>query len=158
MLLEFDLPGENAKEDPMLGVKTTAARKKMTKAKLKVLEDIEAAGAFLKNHEAAKIVVVIDTHCLEENGLLVWADANKAGQVGASTLEEVGATLVQCPHSSTDRNMSLQILVKSIPHTVYQYLSDSSNSPEHGHKSIVLNLACGQTIRSAEARSQIFDG
>jgi len=71
MLLEVDLAGENAKEDPIYGEKTVVVWKKMTKAKVKVLEDIKAAGAFLERHEIEKIVVSIDTHCLKENGLLV---------------------------------------------------------------------------------------
>jgi len=52
----------------------------------------------------------------------------------------------------------LQILEESIPHTVYQYLSDSEGTPLHAHKSIILNLACGPMIGSAECRSEIFDG
>lgn len=93
MLLEVDLAGENAKMDPIHGVKTATARKKLSKLKLKVLEEIEAAGAFLKQYETAKIVVSIDTHCLEENGLLVWSEANK-NSVGVCTLQRVGIMLV----------------------------------------------------------------
>jgi len=53
---------------------------------------------------------------------------------------------------------SHEITSESIPYMVYKYLSDSPKSPEHAHKSIILNLACGQTVRSAEACSQIFKG
>jgi len=95
MLLEVDFAGENAKVDPIYGVKTAAEWKKMTKAKLKVLEDIEAAGAFLEKHETAKIVVTIDTHCVEDNGLLVWTDADANGLLGVCTLAKVGVMLVR---------------------------------------------------------------
>ena len=105
MLLEVDLARENAKLDPILGVKTATAHKKLSKPKLKALEDIEAAGAFLKQHKTAKIVVSIDTHCLEENGLLVWSEANK-NSVGVCTLQKVGAILVwwwdECDNEFTD--------------------------------------------------------
>ena len=94
MLLEFDLEGENAKEDPIHGAKTAAERRAMTKAKQKVLKDIEAAGAFLKMHETAKIIVTIDTHCLEENGLLVYTESNAQGLMATSTLKKVGSTTV----------------------------------------------------------------
>jgi hypothetical protein len=92
MLLEVDLAGKNAKEDPAKDpskAKTPAQRKKMNKAALKVLTDIEAAGDFLKEHETAKIIVTIDTHCLEENGLLVYSDEDLAN-LGACSLETVG--------------------------------------------------------------------
>jgi len=91
-------------------------------------KDIEAAGKFLSEHEAVKIIVSIDTHCLEENGLLVYLDGD------ADTLRACGLE------------------------TVYQYLSKDLTSPGHAHKSIILNLACGATIGAAESRSEIFKG
>ena len=76
MLLEVDFAGENTEEDANNDVKRSATQRGMTKAKLKVLKDIEAAGAFLEKHETAKIIVSIDAHCIEDSGLLVWLGDN----------------------------------------------------------------------------------
>ena len=94
MLLEVDLAGKNSKLDPTLGMTAATIRKTLGKAGLDVRKDIEAAGAFLKEHETAKIIVSIDTHCLEENGLLVYSDDDR-NNLGACRLLQVRAVLAQ---------------------------------------------------------------
>ena len=119
-------------------------------------KDIEAAGKFLSEHETAKIIISIDTHCLEENGLLIYLDGD-VDTLRACSLETVSALqqgLVGC----TNPCATPQVLKDSIPKTVYQYLSKDLTSPGHAHKSIILNLACGATIGAAESRSEIFKG
>lgn len=37
---------------------------------------------FLKAYPTAKIVVVIDTHCFQENGLFVWSDKGSSRDNG----------------------------------------------------------------------------
>jgi len=157
MLLEVDFAGKNADEDPIHGEKTAAERKAMGKARRTVLNNIEAAGAFLTEHETAKIIVTIDTHCLEENGLLVYSDADVTN-LEACSLETVGIVRVWCQHWCANANAITQVLRDCIPHTVYQYLSKDPTAPVHAHKSLILNLACGATIGSAESRSGIFNG
>ena len=94
MLLEVDLAGENAKEDPITaGVRTATTRKSMSKAKLQILKNIEAAVAFLKQFITAMILICINTHSLEENGLLVYMDKD-LGNMEACSLETVGIILV----------------------------------------------------------------
>jgi hypothetical protein len=43
---------------------------------------------FLATHPSAKIVLVVDTHCLQETGAFVWAGAKD--ETLACTLWEVG--------------------------------------------------------------------
>ena len=88
-LLEVDFAGKKAKLDPAHGEDTPAMQEAMDEAALMAREEINAAGTFLKEHETARIIVVIDTHCLEENGLLVYSDAD-AQNLDACTLETVG--------------------------------------------------------------------
>jgi len=78
-----DLAGENVKEDPICYPKAATGQK------TKVVKAIEAAGAFLMEHETVRIVVCINTHCMEEDGRLVWLDADE-DKLGASTMQEVG--------------------------------------------------------------------
>ena len=146
------MAGDNAKEDPILYPRTGAARKA---PKTKVLQDIEAAGAFLTQHEMAKIIVSIDTHCMEENGLLVWSEDKV---LGVCTMKEVAIMSGSWWHAHTNVNNVWQIVTGCIPYTVYQYLTDDPKSRPHAHKSIILNLACGPTITMAESRSEIFNG
>ena len=51
-----------------------------------------------------------------------------------------------------------QILRDCIPASVYQYVSKDTDAPEHSHKSMIINLACGSTIVDVESRSSITDG
>ena len=89
MLLEVDFDGNNVKEDPLLGEKTLVMWRSMGKARRQVLKNIEAAGAFLEEHKTVKIIISLDTHCFEENGLLVYSDAD-ASDIKAYSLKTVG--------------------------------------------------------------------
>lgn len=151
-LLEVDFAGNNAKEDRE---KSPATRKGLTKAKIKILKDIEAAGAFLEEHETAKIIVTIDTHCLEENGLLVYSDEHT---LDACSLLTVGLLWAWFQYGYPNVHHTSQILRDCIPDVVLQYLTNDTAAPVHAHKSIIFNLACGATIRGAESRSAIFEG
>ena len=90
--MEVDFDGVIAKQDPLLNELTPVEWRKMSKANQKAFKDIEAAGAFLKEHETAKIIISIDTHCLEENGLLIYSDKN-TNDLRPCTLETVGFVL-----------------------------------------------------------------
>ena len=111
----------------------SAATGKATKIPVK---KIRAAHGFLEHHETAKIIVVIDTHSLEEDGGFVWA-----GTPGAYR----GCKLPQ-------------LLEDCIPDEVYQYLSSAEDSPDHAHKSLILNLACGSTISKLGSRHKLLEG
>jgi hypothetical protein len=95
---------------------------------------MEAAHAFLRR--TAKIIVVIDTHSLEEDGTFICG-----GVSGAYT----GCTL-------------LQILEGCISRQLYQYLLNTNDSPVHGHQSMILNLACGSTISLLSSRHSLLQG
>jgi hypothetical protein len=43
---------------------------------------------FLTKHSTAKILVVVDTHCLQENGALLW-EGNDSQSYGACPLWQV---------------------------------------------------------------------
>jgi hypothetical protein len=95
-----------------------------------------AAHAFLKHHQTAKIIIVIDTHSLEEDGAFVW---------GGTSGSYKGCKLQQ-------------ILQDCIPPELFQYLSNESGTPVHAHKSIILNLACGSTISRLVSRHHLLQG
>ena len=68
----------------------------------------EQAAEFLKTNPAAKIIVVIDTHCLE-NGAFVYT-GTKATEYLACYLSEVGATLpIACSLPLISKNRSSEI-------------------------------------------------
>ena len=51
----------------------------------------EAAGTFLKDHPTAKIIVIIDTHCLEESGAFIWTGDSPETYRGSSLRRVSGA-------------------------------------------------------------------
>ena len=53
-------------------------------------QSIQDAARFLKEYPMAKIVIIIDTHCLE-NGLYVWPRDTTKGEFKACQIEEVGS-------------------------------------------------------------------
>ena len=99
MLLEVDLAGTHAEADPnpapgkeLKDLEPT----EMTPERRAVIPSIRDAGAFLDAHPLAKIIVVIDTHCLEENGLLVYSDDSEGG-IDTCTLETVSYAWGRAP-------------------------------------------------------------
>jgi hypothetical protein len=50
---------------------------------------LQRAIDFLGQHQTAKVVVVVDTHCLDESGLFVWGGGLKAGDLQACCMEDV---------------------------------------------------------------------
>jgi hypothetical protein len=50
--------------------------------------DLAMADAFLKRHPTAKIIVIVDTHCLAETGFFIWGGTD-AASYKASCLEDV---------------------------------------------------------------------
>jgi hypothetical protein len=52
-----------------------------------------------------------------------------------------------------------QILRDCIPGDVYRYVSNNAKkTPEHSHKSIILNLACGPSISNPISRHTLLEG
>lgn len=63
----------------------------------------ETAGTFLMDHPTAKIIVVIDTHCID-NGFLLWRGTT-AENLLACSLSEVSTVnyqLPSCPNTVID--------------------------------------------------------
>ena len=52
--------------------------------------------------------------------------------------------------------LSPQILKFSIPECVGKYLSDADDMPDHHHRSIILNLACGGTVCTKNTRHSLI--
>ena len=95
MLLEVEFSGAHAAEDPNPKPgqdRKEVEKKAMTSARWKIAKEIAAAGDFLKKHETAKIIVIIDTHCFEDNGLLVYSEAD-VGPPAACDLKTVSSAL-----------------------------------------------------------------
>jgi len=111
------------------------------------------AKAFLKSHPMAKIVVVIDTHCLE-NGAFVYKGDSPVTYEACSLLE-VG--VVRYP-TFAPADAPPQILQGCIPREVFRFLSDASGTPPHRHRSLVINLACGASVSQEAARHRLLQG
>jgi hypothetical protein len=54
--------------------------------------------------------------------------------------------------------MFVQILKDCVPHEVFPFLSDHTKAPNHNHKSIILNLACGASVNATGARHRLLEG
>jgi hypothetical protein len=101
MLLEIPLSGEGA------GHKS----KRCTRLE-QLLEEI---AAFLKLHPTAKIIILINTHCLEENGSFIYA-GNGSSDYLACRLYEVCTELfgaVMSPISHVHRSSGIAFLLRS---------------------------------------------
>jgi len=61
-------------------------------------KDTSLAENFLKKHKAAKIIVIVDTHCLE-NGYFVWT-GDSPQDYRACSLLEVSTELLSSPFCS----------------------------------------------------------
>lgn len=41
---------------------------------------------FLDKHPTAKIIVIVDTHCLQETSMFIWKGSSEAGDLDSCTL------------------------------------------------------------------------
>ena len=57
----------------------------------------EAVGRFLATHTTAKIVVIVDTHCLEETGYFVWK-GTQPNNYEICTMKLVSTRTSHVPH------------------------------------------------------------
>lgn len=117
-----------------------------------VISDSAAAEQFLKAHPTAKIVVVIDTHCIE-NGFFIYKGISPENYAACSLLEVSG---IYCPNPFVSHLR--QILKDCIPKRVFEYISDAGDTPKHSHKSLILNLACGASISQPGSRNEMLRG
>lgn len=111
----------------------------------------DAAGKFLAEFTTARIVVIIDTHSLD-NGAFAWKGNSPATYEGCD-LESVSAT----HHCPTLPN-PLQILSDCIPPNIYSYISDDSDTPDHSHRSLIVNLSCGASVTVDMRRHELLKG
>ena len=117
-------------------------------------KDTSHVERFLRTHPLAKIIVIIDTHSLK-NGFFAWTGNGKDIEFRACSLLEVGVLLYPVHSLSSPPP---QILKDCTPKHVFQYLSNAEDMPNHHHKSLIMNLACGTSISEVRPRSEIFDG
>jgi len=55
-------------------------------------------------------------------------------------------------------NLTRLQIIECIPERVRRFLSNDLETPVHTHKSLILNLACGASIRKAQSRNRLFEG
>jgi len=115
----------------------------------------DEAGDFLDRHTTARIVVIIDTHCLEETGAFIYK-GSAPDSYEACCMEEVSSVQSRVTVSTTSE--CPQIIQGCIPERVRRYLSNVKGTPVHTHRSIILNLACGASIRNTQSRHSLFNG
>ena len=116
-------------------------------------KDTEAGEQFLKAQATANIVVVIDTHCIE-NGFFIYKGDSPENYAACSLLE-VSATF---PSKSFRISHPWQILKVCTPKGVFRYISSAADTPKHSHKSLILNLACGASASQPGSRAELFRG
>jgi hypothetical protein len=112
-------------------------------------------GDFLDQHTTAKIVVIVDTHCLEETGSFIYKGSTPETYEACRMKEVCGAP--SWTHGTFHLTCS-KIIQGCIPERVRKYLSDAKGTVTHSHRSIILNLACGASIENAQSRHSLFDG
>jgi hypothetical protein len=113
-----------------------------------------AAVDFLKEYPAAKIIIIVDTHCLD-TGAFVWRGDSPVSYE-TCTLPEVSATLYSLFFLT--RTHCTQIVGDCIPKNIGQYFSDAKDAPTHGHKTLIVNLACGASVANPITRSKLLMG
>ena len=112
--------------------------------------------AFLDQYPTAKIVVVIDTHCLQESGAFIWTPGTEANP----SYEGCSLWEVSCPPLSARQALALtegQLMRDCLPKRVVPFLNAEEGSRHH-HRSIIINLACGAVVRDKESRHSLSDG
>ena len=122
------------------------------KAGEKAEDPYSVVSAFLKQYDTAKIVFIVDTHC-GDNGRFVYT-GRKPTKYKMCSLKEV-AHIITC---ILQRLICAQILRDCAPPDIFQYLSDESSAPQHTHRSLILNLACGASVTHTVARHLLLEG
>lgn len=51
---------------------------------------------FLDKHTTAKIIVIVDTHCLQETSMFIWKGSSEAGDLASCTLLGVCEIQLHC--------------------------------------------------------------
>ena len=115
-------------------------------------ESIHGTEKFLREFPAAKIVVIIDTHCLD-NGSFAYKGDSPGTYQGCGLLEVSLTHKVNLPPPTP-----VQILQDCVPPVVFQYLSNANNTPVHKHKSLIINLSCGPSISEPISRHSLLQG
>ncbi|KAF9784726.1 hypothetical protein BJ322DRAFT_1021414 [Thelephora terrestris] len=90
---------------------------------------------FLETYPTAKIVLVVETHCLE-NGRFVW-DGHDAESYQGCLLEE--------------------IVSGCIPKPIRGYIA-IHNAVQHHHRSLIINLSCGPSTSVETSRVSLLEG
>ena len=116
-------------------------------------ESIHGTEKFLHEFPAAKIIVVIDTYCLDNRPFAYKGDSPET-YVGCGLLE---VTLTQ---SKSALLTPAQILHDCVPPVGFQYLSNANDTPVriHKHKSLIINLSCGPSISEPISGHSLFQG
>lgn len=115
-------------------------------------EPVNVVDRFLKRYATAKIIIVIDTHAVE-GGWLTYG-GNTPSDYKACCLEDVCPSLAfVAPHLTR-----VQILAGCIPPSVFQFISDAVDSPVHNHRSLIVNLACGASVKLDGPRHSLLQG
>ena len=111
------------------------------------------AAKFMEVHPTAKIVVIVDTHAAD-NGYFVWV-GDTPDDFRSCSLLEVG---VACYRTRFMLSPPPQILQDCSPKEIFKYLSISDDAPSHHHKTLIVNLACGDSISLPRPRSELLAG
>ena len=111
------------------------------------------AELFFKRHPTAKIIVVIDTHCIENGGFVYAGNSPQTFQACLLPEVSVHPDCLRLP-----RLMGYEIINDCIPREILKFLSNASNTPRHSHKSIIINLACGASVEENLARHHLLQG
>ena len=114
--------------------------------------DSKEAVEFLTDCPVARIVVIIDTHCVEGNGAFIWG-SDRDGGYKACSLQEVRPCKILNQRLLT----FAKLLTDCIPKNVHQFLLKSSKRVYH-NRSIIANLACGASVQNDESRESLCRG
>lgn len=135
----------------LAGILDEATVRREVKELEKLENPIKEVKNFLRDHEYAKIVVIVETHATD--GKFVWRGEDPL-TYEACTLFDVS------PHITLNWPIltPTQILKDCIPHDVFKFLSNDPGAPDHKHRSLILNLACGSTVIEDTARHLLLQG
>jgi len=119
-----------------------------------VTRSSRAAERFLADFPLARIVVVINTHC-SESGFFLWTGDSK-GNFETTPLLPVSTMNALSP--SFPCLTPQQILKDCIPSRIFKFLSNATDTPDHSHRAMILNLSCGASIIKDESRHSFLEG